>query len=217
MHVHTKYSYDSISEPKKIAKICKLRGLDGIAITDHNTCRGWNEMLRVGKEFNLKIVKGIEIKFHFHQKKSFEILSLFIQEPIKSNNLLEVLDEIKDQDGIIAIPHPFDPFKGNPEEMEKILNKVNAIEVFNSRVPASIYNKKALNFAKKHKLGMTGGSDAHTVREVGNAYTIADVNDLNDFREAILKRETKVKGRLTNSLFRTAPKMAKLIFKKFKS
>jgi len=219
MHVHTEYSFDSLSKPEQIAKVCKLKGLDGIAITDHNTCEGWEEMIRVGKKFELRIVKGVEMKFHPSSKKSFEVLALFLQEPIKDKELFEVLDEVEDQDGIIAIPHPFDPLKGNPKEMKKILERINAIEVFNSRVPNSVYNQKALRFAERHGLGMVGGSDAHTPREVGNAYTLANANDLNEFREAILKRKTKVEGKLTNHLVRRVPSMIRFLRggKKFKA
>ena len=167
-------------------------------------------------------MKGVEIKINPCSKDSFEILALFLSEGIKSNELFEILDEIKSQDGIIALPHPFDPFKGNPKEIRKILERVDAVEVFNSRVPASVYNRKALSFAKKHGLGMIGGSDAHTEREVGNAYTVANVNDLEGLRKAIIKRETGVEGKLTSHLSRVAPSIGRFfgkgsLDKKFKS
>ena len=40
LHIHSKYSYDGILEPKDIVKIAIKKGLDGIAITDHNTVKG---------------------------------------------------------------------------------------------------------------------------------------------------------------------------------
>lgn len=201
LHIHTKYSIDSISEPEKIVKIAKKKGLDGIAITDHNTNKGWDDMLKAGKRFGLEVVLGEEVKVETN-KESYEILGLFLNERIYSKHPDEVMDEIRDQDGIISIPHPFDPFKAKPNDLVSLVNKIDALEVFNSRVPLPIYNDKALTFAKKHNLGMTGGSDAHVDLEVGNAYTIARVNDLESFKRAIFRRETKATGKISNPYLR---------------
>jgi len=197
LHIHTKYSVDSISEPEKIVKIAKKKGLDGIAITDHNTNKGWNDMLKAGKKHGLKIVLGEELLIKT-KKGHYEILALFLNERIYSKQPDEVMNEIKDQNGVIAIPHPFDPLKARPNDFTLLVNKIDALEVFNSRVTLPIFNEKALNFAKKHNLGMTGGSDAHIELEAGNAYTIAKANDLESFKRAILRRQTKVTGKLVN-------------------
>ena len=209
MHIHTKYSGDSISEPYKIMKVAKKMSLDGVAVTDHNTVKGWKDMLKVGKRFGIRIILGEEIKIKDRQN-SYEILGLFLNNGITSNNQDEVIDEIKEQGGIVSIAHPFDPYKSSINSIENLVKKIDAIEVFNSRVISKSHNKRALTFAEKHKLGMTAGSDAHTEREVGNAYTIADVDSLEDFKNTILKRETTFHGKLMSPLLRASPKIARL-------
>jgi len=209
MHIHTKYSGDSISEPYKIMKIAKKKGLNGVAVTDHNTTKGWKEMLREGKRFGIEVVLGEEIRIIDHQN-IYEILALFLNDEIISHNRNEVIDEIKKQGGIVCISHPFDPHKTRIINFDNLVNKIDSIEVFNSRVISKSHNKRALVFAEKHNLGMIAGSDAHTEREVGNAYTMADVDSLKDFKNAILKRETRFHGKLMSPLLRASPKIARL-------
>ena len=201
LHIHTKYSLDCTSKPEKIVKIAKKRGMDGIAVTDHDNIRGWNHMIEVTKKFDLMLVLGQEVRIR-RNSESFEILGLFLNDRIKRGGVEEIVDQIKEQDGIACLPHPFDPFKVRFNDRDSLVKKIDAVEIFNARVPRSIYNKKAFNFAKKYELGMTAGSDAHTELEVGRGFVIADVNDLKDLKQAILKGEIEAAGKLINPLHR---------------
>jgi len=40
LHIHSKYSHDSLLSPDNILKVARKRGLGGIAVTDHNTILG---------------------------------------------------------------------------------------------------------------------------------------------------------------------------------
>lgn len=197
LHVHTKYSLDSISQPEKIMKYALKRGLNGVAVTDHNTTKGWNDMLKTGEKFGMKIVLGEEVKINWN-KKYFEIMGLFLNESIKSRDFFEVVDEIKSQDGIVCAPHPFDMYKGMRNLIEDLVKNLDAIEVFNSRLFSISHNRKAFSFAKKHDLGMTAGSDAHTNFEVGNAYVIANANSIEELKRDVLKGKIEVIGNLAN-------------------
>jgi len=196
LHVHTKYSFDSKSKPEKIAKIAKKRGMDGIAVTDHGNIRGWNRMIESAKKYGLMLVLGEEIRIRTNNE-SYEILGLFLNDRIKSRGFDEVVDQIKEQGGISCLPHPFDPFKTRFNDRDSKAKKIDTVEIFNARVFRSIYNKKAFDFAKKHELGMTAGSDAHTEQEVGRGYLIADVNDLESLKKAILRGNIEVTGKTT--------------------
>ena len=48
-HIHSKYSFDSFMDIEKIIKVAKKRGIDGIAIADHNTIKGGRKVLKIGK------------------------------------------------------------------------------------------------------------------------------------------------------------------------
>lgn len=174
---------------KEIVKIAIKRGLDGIAITDHNTIKGGMEAKKY-KTADLEIIVGSEIL-----TENGEIIGLFLNEEINSNDLKGVIQEIKDQDGIIVIPHPFDEMRHSsffPEEEDKKF--INAIEAFNSRCLFQKYNESAYEFAKKHKLAITAGSDAHFINEIGNAGIITEKEDI---RGAIKNSDINIFGKRT--------------------
>lgn len=188
MHIHSKYSSDGILDVKEIIKIAIKRGLNGIAITDHNTIKGGMEAKKY-KTADLEIIVGSEI-----MTEEGEVIGLFLTEEITSNNLKDVIQAIKYQGGIIIIPHPFDEMRHSsfhPEGDEKF---IDGIEAFNSRCIFQKYNGDAIKFAKKHKLSITAGSDAHFLNEIGNAGIITEKDDI---RDAIQKNDIKIFGKRT--------------------
>lgn len=193
LHVHTKWSEDAINSPEWMMRILKKRGLDGLAVTDHNTTRSWKPTQEAAKKHSLQLVLGEEIKVYDNEKLSGEVLALFLNEEIKKGDPMEVIDQIRQQDGVVAISHPFDSTKGF-RDIERFLPKIDAIESFNARLLSPIPNKIARVFAARKGLGMTGGSDAHIPMEVGMGYTVAEVSDLEEFRKALRKGKTSCGG-----------------------
>ena len=198
LHVHTKYSGDANIEPKELIKVAMARGLDGIAITDHNTTRGWK---KIPERKGLTIIKGME-----RTTDHGSVIGLFLNEKIKEQGLWEVIDEIRSQDGIIMIPHPCDYLRRDTIDIKAIdidllKTGIDAVETFNSRCILGRFNKKAERLAEdlcKHKVG---GSDAHTLGEVGNARTLFE-GDSPDIIHAQLKERNPVNtivfGRLSS-------------------
>jgi len=195
LHCHSYYSNDGISSPEKLIKTGLKKGLDGIALTDHDTTKSWEEAIKVAKKLNAILILGQEIKIKKEGKTIGEILGYFLKEEInpegKSGD--EVIAEIKRQGGIAIISHPFG-WKKPFLELEKYLRLVDGIEVFNSRSQTKKGNQKALQFAQKNNLSMTAGSDAHSYFEVSNAYIEAEVKNLQELKEAILNRQVKIIG-----------------------
>jgi predicted metal-dependent phosphoesterase TrpH len=192
MHNHSKYSIDSISSPSDIIRIAKQRGLDGLAITDHDTFRGYKNIKKLPKDFI--VIPGMEIKVYNENKKVGEILAFFIQEEIKSKQVFEVIDEIKSQDAFASIAHPF-RINGSFSIIDDVKNKIDAIEVMNGRVVFSKSNATALKYAKKNKLGFTAGSDSHFLREIGHCGIEAAANNIEEFRHAIKKGKCHTFGK----------------------
>jgi len=196
LHCHSYYSPDGICSPKKLLERAKKRGLDGIALTDHNTTAGWPEAKRVAQRLKMFLILGEEIKIKKEGKVMGEILGYFLKEEInpKGKTIEAVIKEIKQQGGIAIIAHPFHrrkPFK----ELEKYKNLVDGIEVFNPRSQTKKGNEMALKFAKINDLPMTAGSDAHSCWEVGNAFIETKAKNLQELKEAILKKEVKICGK----------------------
>lgn len=188
LHVHSKYSGDSLLTPEKIIKTAIKRGLDGVAITDHNTIRGGLEAKKYNKD--LIIIVGAEIA-----TDRGEIIGLFLNEEIKTREFWSVVDEIRAQDGIIVVPHPFDTMRKKVIKMDKSMYRAfDCVEVFNSRCIFSKFNEKALEFAKENGKTMTAGSDAHFGFEIGHAYTIFN----GEIRKSLMNGKTEIEGHKTN-------------------
>lgn len=164
LHIHSSYSYDSILKPRKIIDVAIKKGLDGIAITDHNTIQGGLEARNINKDPNLVVIVGCEIYTDIG-----DIIGLFLEQEIKSRDHMGVIREIKDQGGIVVLPHPYRSHKLNPQ----LIENVDAIEAFNS-INNESENIKASKLAEKYKKPILAGSDAHFASEIGNATSAID-------------------------------------------
>ncbi|MDR2713821.1 MAG: PHP domain-containing protein [Clostridiales bacterium] len=60
LHVHSTAS-DGLWTVGKIIKTAKGMGLEGLAITDHDTTAGLDEALRLAEEFNFPLIPGVEL------------------------------------------------------------------------------------------------------------------------------------------------------------
>ena len=191
LHSHTKYSSDGFLHPAKIVKIAIKKGLNGIAITDHDTIKGGFEAKKYEND-DFKVIIGSEVL-----TSKGEIIGLYLHDEISSNDFYDVLDEIKAQDGIIVVPHPFDTFRKSASLTSQDYKLVNSIEIFNSRCVYNKFNQKAELFARKNDYGITGGSDAHFANEIGNAGVIIEDYDI---KKAIIKNNLKVYGKRSSPL-----------------
>jgi len=57
LHVHTLYSYDGFTDPKLMIDVVKRKGIDGVAITDHDVLSN----IKFNEKNNIIILNGIEI------------------------------------------------------------------------------------------------------------------------------------------------------------
>lgn len=210
LHCHSYYSDDGLSSPKDLIKEALKKGLDGIALTDHETTKGWTEAKRAAEELGAFLIFGEEIKVEKNGKKIGDILALFIKEEIKSREILDAIKEIKDQGGIVILAHPFHFREKFKDDLEKYLNLIDGIEVFNGRSLTNGANKKALSFAKEYNLPMIGGSDAHYKGAVGTVFTEAEVENLEEFKKAILEKKTKIGGKISPFPYILAPFLGKV-------
>lgn len=166
LHVHTHYSYDSSITPEQLVFYAKKRGLNGIAITDHDRIDG---ALKIAKETDFLIIPGIEIS-----SLNGHILGLNVQEPIPPKLTVdETVDKIHEAGGIAVACHPATFFKGS---LGKHTNsKFDAVEVINaSAFPFKYSVKHGREIALRLGISQVAGSDAHYAPEIGCAYTIVN-------------------------------------------
>jgi hypothetical protein len=191
LHNHTHYSSCSNLKPETLLKLSKKKGFDGIGVVDHHTIKGALKVKKLNKNKNFKVIIGSEISTNYG-----DVLALYIKKDIKSREFFSVVAEVKKQNGIIIIPHPFRKSLNKHHKfkvpLETIKNKIDAIECINARMLPLGDNKKAQKVAKKLNLPGTGGSDAHFSFEVGTAWTLFE----GDFRKALKRKETKYQGKV---------------------
>ncbi len=172
-HIHTRYSMDCEMELEDIIKRCQMMEIDCIAITDHGTVEGAQKMQGIAP---FKVIIGEEVL-----TDQGEIMGMFLKETVPSNiRVDEAISRIKDQGGLVCLPHPFDHLRGlamNLKEVDNLAPKVDLVEVFNARSPMNSTADKALDYALKHNIPTIAGSDSHTLGEIGR--TFVEIDDFN--------------------------------------
>jgi hypothetical protein len=150
----------------RIVERCLELGIDCIAVADHNTIAG---ALRLREIAPFTVIIAEEIL-----TVDGEIMGLFLStEVARGLSAQETIARIRDQGGLVAIPHPFGrslPWHTNVLLCNEILCQVDIIEAFNSRTPCSASIRRAAALAKEHGKAASAGSDAHTLGEIGRAY-----------------------------------------------
>ncbi len=165
LHMHTDHSYDCATPVEVLLAEARTRGLGAIAVTDHNEISGALDAR--AKADGVKVIVGEEVK----TADQGEVIGLFIEEKIpRGGTLEEVIAEIKRQGGLVYVPHPFDRLHSIPDYLHllKVLDRVDAIEVFNPRVAISEFNDEAVRFAAKYRIPAGAGSDAHVPQGLGS-------------------------------------------------
>ena len=168
LHSHTIWSKDCIVQFETILDLCNKRGIDKIAITDHNTADGALQFQSLAPD---RIIVGEEI-----MTTKGELLGYFMRETIPARLTPdETIQRLRDQGAAISVSHPFDRLrKGAWEETDlmQIMHNIDAIEVFNARCLYPEDNARAVAFAQTYGLRGTVGSDAHSRTEYGQALMV---------------------------------------------
>ncbi len=182
-------------QPAQIVRRAGRIGLAGVAIVDHDSIKGGEAGRKIARDFrDFIVVAGEEVNTELG-----DIVGLFLNSEIKGRLACEVVDEIRAQGGLVAIPHPFKSGK-MPEALRKkeFLKKISLIEGINSRASARS-NLAAQEFGKEHSVRMIGCSDAHLPFEIGLARTVfgGEQRAMNgeELRKALLKGGYGFRGR----------------------
>ena len=174
-HCHTRHSPDSRLTEDRFIQLAVERGLTHVAVTDHNTIEGSvavrDRAEQLGVADRLTVILGQEVS-----SADGEIIGLFIESTIpRGLSAEETADAIHAQGGLVSIPHPFDPFRRShirPEPLEQLAasRRIDAMEVFNSRVTLPRHNQQAADFAARHGIPGVACSDSHTALEVAMSF-----------------------------------------------
>jgi predicted metal-dependent phosphoesterase TrpH len=171
LHCHSRGSFDSLSAPKDILKAAHDRGLTHLAITDHDRIDVALEARELAPA-GLTIIVGEEVK-----TVDGDVICVFLERAIPPGlSAVETIAAAREQGGLVGIPHPFDRMRGSllrDASMTSLASLVDWVETHNARVVGH-GNDDAQAFALEHGLPGIAVSDAHSIMEVGVAYTALD-------------------------------------------
>lgn len=167
LHAHTHFSRDAVTSVETFARRYARAAIDCVAVSDHNNVDG---ALAVREIAPFRVIISEEIK-----SSEGEIIGLFLQQTIRKGLTPEdTVRAIREQGGLVLVPHPFDRMRRSAlreEALLRILADVDVIEVFNSRTIRSADDERAWRLAEEHGKLMSAATDAHTPWEIGLAYT----------------------------------------------
>ena len=169
-HMHTAFSRDCDTPPERVVRRCVEVGLNCIAITDHNTIQG---AIETSKLAEFTVIVGEEVS-----STHGDIIGLFLEEEVpRGLTPLETVCRIKDQGGLVMVPHPVDAIRRgplSPDALRDILPHVDFMEVLNARTVLASDLEKCRGLAVHTGTTPVAVSDAHTLGELGSAYVELD-------------------------------------------
>jgi len=165
-HTHSTASPDGGIDADQYRQLLQDGLLDCLAITDHNTI---DLALQLHRELGDRIIVGEEI-----DTSRGEIIGLFLNKPVPAGlELSEAIKAIKDQGGLVYLPHPFETIRKGVQkkDLEDLIAAIDIVEVYNGRAVAQNKGPEAAVWARLHHKPGAASSDAHGIKGLGTAYT----------------------------------------------
>ena len=174
-HCHTRFSRDSILREETFIRKAIERGLTHVCVTNHNNVEGAiavrDKAIELGLQDQLTVILGEEVS-----TADGEVVGIFLTRTIpRGLSANETADEIHRQGGLVSIPHPFDPFRQShikPGPLRNLaeMGKIDAVEVFNSRITIQSHNAQAAAFAAQYGIPGIACSDSHSAFEIAMCF-----------------------------------------------
>ena len=188
-HVHTHYSgmttiwplslimRESYNTPERVYQLAKARGMDLVAITDHDTIAGALTLadrpdVIVGCEVSASF-PGQDVDVHLGVLDITE--RQFREIDRLRHDVSELVQYLRDEAIFTTINHVASQVNGRltPTHIASLLPWVDAFEVINgSRLGRQ--NRTAAALAASARKWSVGGSDSHTGRGIGRTWTEVD-------------------------------------------
>lgn len=211
-HIHTNASHDSLMSKRALLRSCKRANIDCVAITDHNEIKGALSFKPWLEARGVSVIVGEEIF-----SSEGEIIGLWLSDRIEPGlTPEETVAEIKQQDGAVYIPHPYDEKRYKTvldrRALIRIADDVDCIEIHNGRNADNLYDdEQEMAYQEVSKVNPSIkpiiGCDAHCFFEVGRNYVMTEMPILRDcFPECLsmAKFEFSSCHRLAHSATRVA-------------
>jgi len=167
LHVHSHHSPDSRLTIEAIVTSLVSRGLNGFALTDHNSTAGHAELAQWQTKFpDLVLLPGVEVSTAEGHLLAYGVS----QSPPAHRPVAETIEWVRDQGGVSVLAHPFRLSHGVGRSITETA-RVNAIEIVNGHNSPRA-NRRAAEVVAHRRLAGTGGSDVHELADLGRAFTV---------------------------------------------
>lgn len=190
LHVHSEASCDGRMTLSEIIDAARNKGLDGVAITDHDV---FFKASAADLPEDFIVIPGEE----FSTERG-HLLGLFLTEPVTAKGFHAVAAAIRAQGGLAVMAHPFERNR-DVSSLDDVLPEIDGVEVWNGRANRKnpVANESALSLAERNKLPSFAGSDAHLEREVGNGFVTVEAEDRTpeSIKKALLQPGNATGGR----------------------
>jgi len=171
LHCHTSASFDSLARPGDVVRAAAARGLTHLIVTDHDRIEG-ALAARAEAPAGLEVIVGEEIR-----TSDGDLIAAYLERAVAPGmSAADTIAAVRAQGGLVGIPHPFDRMRGSmlrDARMSTLISLVDWVEVHNARLVGG-GNDRAAALAREHGVAGVAVSDAHSVLEVGVAYTALD-------------------------------------------
>jgi predicted metal-dependent phosphoesterase TrpH len=230
LHFHSRFS-DGSDTVDAIARQARQLGI-GVAITDHNAIDGAVEL---DSHEDVLSIPGIEVTsregshvlvYFYH----IDDLKAFYATNIKPNmgptvmssinlDVEEILNCARKHKGVVIFAHPYSAaFTGicnhsfSEEQLARLLNMADGVEVINSE-NLKRWNLKSALLGFNLNRAITGGSDGHSIQQMGTTVTYAACpRSRKAFLDAVKQKQAKVVGTESKLLEKIQSNGAKLKF-----
>ena len=213
LHFHTRYT-DGLNTVAKIAQ--KARALKiGVAITDHNDIRG---ALEINRDKSILSIPGIEVTskegthvlVYFYDIRCLRRYFKYDIEPFLGHDVMsstslemeEIIIRARAYETVVIFPHPYcgvytgiANYNFSPRRLSRLLKQVDGVEVINAE-NINKWNLKCALLGFNLDKAVTGGSDGHSLHQMGKVVTYAECKrDRRTFLDAIKSKQNKVIGK----------------------
>ena len=200
LHIHSLAS-DGVSSVAEILKHAEARGLDVIAITDHERVDAAHaaQAMAAARGLRLEVIIGEEVS-----TRGGHVLGLFLEKRIRPwGSLRDAIAQIHDQGGLAVVAHPLVPYpitSASGRSIRALMADPNpryhpdGVEAFNPTVAGTRWGKRAPDFVDEIGVAALANSDSHRADDVGQAFTKFEGTSAAELRTAIETRTTTWEG-----------------------
>ncbi|MGI0130646.1 MAG: CehA/McbA family metallohydrolase [Thermoplasmata archaeon] len=192
LHVHSGFSPDSRLPLESVVARLPYVGLKGFALTDHNSVRGHAALAELrGKNPAYLLIPGVEVS-----TSEGHLLAYGVREsPPLHRSVAETIEWVRERGGEAVLAHPFRRSHGVGRAVAESTSAAG-IETRNGH-NSEIANLRAEDVAARRNLSAVGGSDAHSIADLGRSYTEFDapIASLDDLLEGLRRHTTSGAGK----------------------